>query len=149
MYTYSGSQCESKTYSWKLWTIIASGVGGGIIVILLFAVVIQCARKKAGSSNQKYGYDSGFDDRENLMYDRRYVSPDEYHRKPLPRDEDTADQVNLQSFENRGYDHWEPSDSKDTYASMDRHFQDPAFHAQITRPKLTTSKYGTDKLTPF
>ncbi|XP_062608533.1 serine-rich adhesin for platelets-like [Saccostrea cucullata] len=149
MFTYSGSDCKNKAYSWKLWTIIASGVGGGIIVILLFAVVIQCARKKSEPFNQKYGYDSGFDDRENLMYDRRYVTSDEYHRKPIPRDDVGADQVNLQSFENKGYDHWEPSESKETYASMDRHFQDPTFHAQITRPKLTTNKYSTDQLTPF
>ncbi|XP_056009855.1 uncharacterized protein LOC125680495 [Ostrea edulis] len=148
MYSFSGIECENKTISWKLWTIIAAGAGGGIIVILLFAVGIICAKRKSMSSKEGvYGYDMGYDDRENLMFEP-YLSSHEHHRKPLSKDE-RMEQTNLQTFDNQGYDQWDPSESKDTYASMDRHFQSPSFQTQITRPKIKTNKDNDDQLTPF
>ena len=37
----------------------------------------------------------------------------------------------MQTFDNHGYDHWDPMESRETYASMDRHFQSPDFQPQV------------------
>lgn len=151
MYKYTVSaadKCEKGDLSYKAWMIIAAGAGGLIILILLFAIVIQCARRKREPFiPEKYAFDEG--DRETLVQDRSYDHIDQYHRKPSFKVEDRRIQTSLQTFDNQGYDHWDPDESKETYQSMDRHFQSPNFQAQITRPKLTTSRYGEDKLTPF
>lgn len=154
MYKYTESaagKCERGDLSYKAWMIIAAGAGGLIILILLFAIVIQCARRKREPSNpEKYAaYDVGYNDRETLMHDRSYDHIDQYHRKPSLKVEDRRIQTSLQTFDNQGYDHWDPDESKETYQSMDRHFQSPNFQSQITRPKITTNRYGEDKLTPF
>lgn len=151
MYKYTVSEagkCEKGDLSYKAWMIIAAGAGGLIILILLFAIVIQCARRKREPFiPEKYAFDEG--DRETLVQDRSYDHIDQYHRKPSFKVEDRRIQTSLQTFDNQGYDHWDPDESKETYQSMDRHFQSPNFQTQITRPKLTTSRYGEDKLTPF
>uniref|UniRef100_K1QAL6 Uncharacterized protein n=1 Tax=Magallana gigas TaxID=29159 RepID=K1QAL6_MAGGI len=147
MYKYTVSEagkCEKGDLSYKAWMIIAAGAGGLIILILLFAIVIQCARRKREPFiPEKYAFDEG--DRETLVQDRSYDHIDQYHRKPSFKVEDRRIQTSLQTFDNQGYDHWDPDESKETYQSMDRHFQSPNFQTQITRPKLTTSRYGEDK----
>lgn len=149
-YTVSAGKCVKGDLSYKAWMIIAAGAGGLIILILLFAVVILCARRKREPLNpEKYAYDVGYNDRETLMHDRSYDHIDQYHRNPSLKVEDRRIQTSLQTFDNQGYDHWDPDESKETYQSIDRHFQSPNFQSQITRPKITTNRYGEDKLTPF
>lgn len=64
MYKYTVStagKCEKGDLSYKAWMIIAAGAGGLIILILLFAIVIQCARRKREPLiPEKYAFDEGW-----------------------------------------------------------------------------------------
>nr|XP_022321642.1 putative GPI-anchored protein pfl2 [Crassostrea virginica] len=138
-YTLSEQKCVRGEFSFKTWMIIAAGAGGLIILILLFVVVVLCAKRKgeATSNVDRYVYDVGDNDRETLMYSKSYDQiQDQFHRKPSYNDMtlDSRTQTSLQTFDNHGYDHWDPMESRETYASMDRHFQSPDFQPQITRP---------------
>lgn len=64
MYKYTVSaagKCEKEDLSYKAWMIIAAGAGGLILLILLFAIVIQCARRKREPFiPEKYAFDEGW-----------------------------------------------------------------------------------------
>lgn len=54
----------------------------------------------------------------------------------------------MQTFDNHGYDHWDPMESRETYASMDRHFQSPDFQPQVPNSSLSLF-YGPSLVNEF